>query len=194
MDDRWQIAQALALGAMGKQSRGGQAQSQGIQPTQVVGRQLGFDNSRFVGTQTAPPYSIGQVGATKPAWANTGYQASYSARVRTSRIAAAPPRSAAARHADGTCSVIQARVRCESFARWHPSPYRQLPTRHPHRPVKRGGRRSEKAAKPSLKSSLRDDSSMANPSLRSCSSREASAPAYSSHLVRPSETVGPLAS
>ena len=54
------------------------------------------------GVASRPPYARGHVGTTKPDAANTGYHCSYSARVRTSRTAAAPPRRPASTHARGT--------------------------------------------------------------------------------------------
>ena len=48
--------------------------------------------------------------ATNPDLPKTGYHASYSARVRTSRTAAGPPRRPASTHAGGTADAIQART------------------------------------------------------------------------------------
>ncbi len=65
---------------------------------------------------------------------------------------------------------------------------------HRQRPVKRGGRFSLKAASPSRKSSLRDESSRASASCSSWRSKADAAATCSSHLVKPSVTVGPAAS
>ena len=48
--------------------------------------------------------------ATSPDLPKTGYHASYSALVRTSRTAAGPPRRPASTHAGGTDDAIQART------------------------------------------------------------------------------------
>ena len=77
---------------------------------------------------------------------------------------AAPPRAAASRQAAGTWSATQASGR----GRRPPPAWRRAAratrTAVGHRPVKRGGRFSRKAARPSRKSSLRDDSSRARAS------------------------------
>src|SRR5262249_59651027 len=62
------------------------------------------------GVPPTPPYSRGHVGTTKPDAANTGYHASYSARVRTSRTAAAPPRRPASIHGRGTFASTHSRT------------------------------------------------------------------------------------
>src|SRR6187399_2318955 len=53
----------------------------------------------------SPQYSRGQLGTTSPEAPYTGYHSRYSARLRTLRISAGPPRLAASRHAAGTCSL-----------------------------------------------------------------------------------------
>src|SRR5437868_8970382 len=49
---------------------------------------------------------------------NTGYQAWYSSRERTWRMAAAPPRSAASRHGSGRLSPIQVRTASATSSAW----------------------------------------------------------------------------
>ena len=64
------------------------------------------------GGRSSPPYSRGHVGTTSPEAAKVGYQASYSAKVRTSR--SGRPAAAACRHTSGTCSSTQARASAAS--------------------------------------------------------------------------------
>ena len=83
-----------------------------LSPSGLSARRLnGVSTARIApavsGVTPRPPYSGAQVGMTSPDAPNTGYHASYSARPRTSRMAALPPRAAASRHATGTCSSTQ---------------------------------------------------------------------------------------
>ena len=99
---RRQEPQPLFLGSVREQRGRGVVQPERIQPAEVERPQLGVDRARVAsGEQSRPPYSTGHVGTTSPDAANTGYHASYSARVRTSRTAAAPPRRPASIHARG---------------------------------------------------------------------------------------------
>ena len=60
--------------------------------------------------RSRPAYSTGQVGATSPDAANTGYQVSYSSRVRTARTAAGPPARPASTQARGTLASTHSRT------------------------------------------------------------------------------------
>ena len=59
------------------------------------------------GARSRPPYSTGHVATARPDSAKVGYHASYSARLRTARIAARPP-GAASRQLRGTFSSTHA--------------------------------------------------------------------------------------
>src|SRR6266540_6392851 len=92
--------------------------------------------------------------------------------------------------------AVRPRLRCTSSPLVASAPPSR-PSGHgsapPHRPSKSGARRSRIATMPALKSSLRDESSIANASFARWRSRSRPAPACTSHLVRPSATVGPAA-
>ncbi len=144
--------------------------------------------ARRRGETSSPPYSTGHVGTTRPDAANTGYQASYSARGRTSRTAAAPPRRPASIHAGGTFASTHARTSPTATSTG-------VLAIDVHRPSKRGARFSRNAAMPSRKSlgarrQLQRERLVRELRLRAPRSR----PRASSHLVRPSATVGPVAS
>src|SRR5437763_1723745 len=68
------------------------------------------------GVRASPPYATGHGGTTSPDAAKVGYHSSYARRDRTSRIAAAPPRRAAAIQSAGTCSTTHASTASTSSA------------------------------------------------------------------------------
>ena len=192
--DRRQEAQPLLLGAVREQRRRGEVEPERVEPAEVVRRAARPRRARAVaGARSRPPYATGQVGTTSPDAANTGYQASYSARVRTSRIAAAPPRAAGvdprARH-----------VLVDPRAHGRDDRVRRRVARRPRACV--GGRSSTVELRRTLlaergeplaevlaaRRQLERERLVARAAARASAPR----PACSSHFVSPSATVGPL--
>ena len=110
--DRRQEAQPLLLGAVREQRRRGEVEAERVEPAEVV-RAAARRRSRARPSRarSRPPYATGHVGTTSPdARERRVPGLVVGTRLRTSRIAAAPPRSPASRHAAGTCSATHART------------------------------------------------------------------------------------
>ena len=186
--DRRQEAQPLLLGAVREQRGRGEVEAERVEPAEVERRAARLD-------ARARPRAAGRARRTRPATSARRARRARTpgTRPRTRRACAprgSPPRRRrrpASIHARGTLRVDPRAHRVDRVGLAVSGVDREPRRRSRSSPFEVGRSRfSRNAARPSRKSSLRDDSSSANASLRELLRRATrSRPACSSHFVEP---------